>query len=101
MVTEEVRTRAVPRTHCIRQITLCELILRLQTHVKGFVDRLAVAEADMSSQQHIRVDRVILRIDRNGDCYRTAVYQLASDVIFGWISGSLSEKETKWRPGLA
>lgn len=58
--TDEIRTHVVLRTHRIRQVSVRDLEFRLQTHRPVFGDVLAVAEANLSADHHIRADIVVL-----------------------------------------
>lgn len=68
--TDEVRTRVVLRTHRIRQITVQQLVFRIQTHRPVLIDVLAVAEADMSADQYIRADSVVLGVGQQRERVR-------------------------------
>ena len=91
--TEEVRTRVVLRTHRIRDFSLRDLIFRLQTHRYIFVHVLAVAEADVPSDQRIRTESVVLPMSPQQRGYGASIHELAGNAVFRGVSGGLREKE--------
>lgn len=101
--TDEVRTHVVLRTHRIRQITVQQLVFRFQTHRPVLVDVLAVAEADMSADQYIRVESVVLGVGEQreriqGLCTLT---RRRRGLLQGFGRSEEIERESQWLPVFA
>lgn len=98
--TDEVRTHVVLRTHCIRQITIQQLVFRFQTHRPVLINVLAVAEADMSADHYICVESVVLGVGEQreriqGLCTLT---RRRRGLLQGFGRSEEIERESQWLP---